>query len=119
MVRRPFLRYEYTDKLQGVSISLKNFNQIDIAKDHSTVDVGPGNKWQAVYEAVEQQGLVVLGGRDGDIGVGGLTTGGGISLFSTEYGWVCDNVVSYQVRQNTESLCLLILPGCYCVGPSG
>ena len=41
------------------------------------MDVGPGNKWQAVYETVERQGLVVLGGRDGDIGVGGLTTGGG------------------------------------------
>ncbi|KAK5086081.1 hypothetical protein LTR70_007316 [Exophiala xenobiotica] len=81
----------------GVSISLAKFNQINIAKDKQTVDVGTGNKWQAVYEKVEQSGLVVLGGRDGDIGVGGLTTGGGISLFSGQYGWVCDNVVSFTV----------------------
>lgn len=68
-----------------------------MAEDRKTVDVGPGNKWQAVYEAVEKVGLAVLGGRDGDIGVGGLSTGGGISLFSSEFGLVCDNVVSYEV----------------------
>lgn len=82
----------------GVSISLAKFNQIDIASDKQTVDVGPGNKWQAVYEKVEQFGLAVLGGRDGDIGVGGLTTGGGVSLFSSQYGWACDNVVSFTVK---------------------
>jgi FAD/FMN-containing dehydrogenase len=31
------------------------------------------------------------------IGVGGLTTGGGISFFSNQYGWACDNVASYEV----------------------
>ncbi|KAK5947264.1 hypothetical protein PMZ80_001413 [Knufia obscura] len=72
----------------GVSISLAKFNQINIAGDKETVDVGPGNKWQAVYAKVDKQGLAVLGGRDGDIGVGGLTTGGGVSLFSSQYGWV-------------------------------
>lgn len=82
----------------GVSISLAKFNQINIAGDKETVDVGPGNKWQAVYAKVEKQGLAVLGGRDGDIGVGGLTTGGGVSLFSSQYGWVCDNVVSFTAR---------------------
>lgn len=31
------------------------------------------------------------------IGVGGLTLGGGISFFSNQYGWACDNVVSFEV----------------------
>ena len=31
------------------------------------------------------------------IGVGGLTLGGGISFFSNQYGWACDNVASYEV----------------------
>lgn len=31
------------------------------------------------------------------IGVGGLTTGGGISFFANEFGWACDNVESYEV----------------------
>ena len=83
--------------MAGVSISLAKFNHIDIATDPKSVDVGAGNKWQPVYETVEKQGLLVLGGRDGDIGVGGLTTGGGVSLFASEFGWVCDNVISYSV----------------------
>lgn len=32
-----------------------------------------------------------------DIGVGGLTLGGGMSFFSGRYGWACDNVVNYEV----------------------
>jgi hypothetical protein len=31
------------------------------------------------------------------IGVGGLTLGGGISFFSNQYGWACDNVASFEV----------------------
>lgn len=31
------------------------------------------------------------------IGVGGLTLGGGISFFSNQYGWACDNVISFEV----------------------
>lgn len=32
-----------------------------------------------------------------DVGVGGLTTGGGISFFSPQYGYVCDNVQNSEV----------------------
>lgn len=41
--------------------------------------------------------LSVIGGRVAAIGVGGLTLGGGISFFSSRYGWACDNVNTYQV----------------------
>jgi FAD/FMN-containing dehydrogenase len=33
----------------------------------------------------------------GDVGVAGLTLGGGLSFLSAEYGLVCDNVVNYEV----------------------
>jgi FAD/FMN-containing dehydrogenase len=33
----------------------------------------------------------------GDVGVAGLTLGGGLSFLSGEYGLVCDNVVNYQI----------------------
>lgn len=39
----------------------------------------------------------MIGGRNGDIGVGGLTLGGGISYFSGLHGWALDNVENYQV----------------------
>ena len=33
----------------------------------------------------------------GDVGVAGLTLGGGLSFLSGQYGLVCDNVVNYEI----------------------
>lgn len=61
------------------------------------MSVGPGNVWVQVYSALEPYGLAAIGGRVSTIGVGGLTTGGGISFYSNLYGWACDNVESFEV----------------------
>ncbi|GAM82286.1 hypothetical protein ANO11243_002650 [Dothideomycetidae sp. 11243] len=81
----------------GITVSLDNLNSINLSGDHSIVSVGAGNKWGAVYQALDPLNLTVTGGRNSDVGVGGLTLGGGISFFSNLYGWACDNVASYQV----------------------
>lgn len=81
----------------GITVSLKALNSITVSKDKKTVAIGPGNTWNAVYSALTPQNLAVIGGRVAPIGVGGLTTGGGISFFSSLYGWACDNVASYDV----------------------
>jgi hypothetical protein len=39
----------------------------------------------------------VAGGRNGAVGVGGLTTGGGISYFSPQVGFTCDTVRNFEV----------------------
>ena len=50
-----------------------------------------------MYRQLEHKDLTVVGGRIGDVGVGGLTLGGGISFFSNMHGWTCDNVATYEV----------------------
>jgi FAD/FMN-containing dehydrogenase len=80
----------------GITISLKNLNEVSVSTEYTAV-VGAGNVWKDVYTALQPTDLVVIGGRVSDIGVGGLTTGGGISFFSNIYGWACDNVASYEV----------------------
>jgi len=50
-----------------------------------------------VYLVLEAMGLMIAGGRDASVGVGGLVTGGGISFFSPRAGFVCDNVVNFEV----------------------
>ena len=63
----------------GVTIDLVNLDQVKVSKDSTLTRVGAGNRWLDVYSKLDQQGLSVVGGRVADIGVGGLTLGGGYS----------------------------------------
>ncbi|KAG9242387.1 FAD binding domain-containing protein [Calycina marina] len=81
----------------GVTLDLKQLNQLSVAGDRKQIAVGPGNSWGDVYSFLDPQSLSVIGGRVSDVGVGGLTLGGGISFFSGHWGWACDNVNNFQV----------------------
>lgn len=81
----------------GITIDLRDLNSIEVSEDRTTTLVGTGNRWEDVYAKLDPMKLAVVGGRNGDIGVGGLTLGGGISFFSGFHGWACDNVKNYQV----------------------
>ncbi|KAI9691310.1 MAG: hypothetical protein M1820_009773 [Bogoriella megaspora] len=83
--------------LDGVVIDLSLFCEVTPASDESTVTVGTGAKWIDVYKSLDGKGLVVMGGRNSPVGVGGLTLQGGISFYSPKFGFVCSNAVSYEV----------------------
>lgn len=81
----------------GVTIDLTNLNGVDLSPDQSTVSVGAGNSWDAVYSQLDGLNLSVAGGRTAGVGVGGLSLGGGISYLSTRYGWTSDTITNYEV----------------------
>ncbi|KAL1964865.1 hypothetical protein VTN77DRAFT_6367 [Rasamsonia byssochlamydoides] len=81
----------------GITIDLRLLNQISLNEDQSVASVGGGATWDDVYSYLDQFGLAVAGSRDGQIGVGGLILGGGISYFSGTRGLVCDNVENFEV----------------------
>ncbi|KAH8769239.1 hypothetical protein BGZ57DRAFT_987095 [Hyaloscypha finlandica] len=81
----------------GLTIDLLKLNQVTVSADQTQTSIGSGNRWVDVYSALDLKGLSVIGGRVADIGVGGLTLGGGMSFFSGRYGWACDNVNTYEV----------------------
>ncbi|KAL0943033.1 uncharacterized protein CTRU02_200919 [Colletotrichum truncatum] len=81
----------------GITISLTNMKEISLSADKKVVSVQPGNVWGDVFAELAKFDVSVIGGRLSNIGVGGLTTGGGISFFSNLYGWACDNVESFDV----------------------
>jgi FAD/FMN-containing dehydrogenase len=66
------------------------------------VTVGPGNRWADVYSKLDALGIAIGGGRSASVGVGGLTLGGGVSFFSPRYGFVCDNIIRYEVSLLTS-----------------
>lgn len=81
----------------GVTLDLSLLADIELSEDSQSVRLGTAARWSEVYEALEQQGLSIAGGRAGVVGVGGFLLGGGVSWFSNLYGWSCDSVVAFEV----------------------
>ncbi|RDL40051.1 FAD-binding-containing protein [Venustampulla echinocandica] len=81
----------------GVLISMSKISSTVVSSDLTTADIGPGARWVEVAKALDPYGITVVSGRIGDVGVGGLTLGGGLSFLSAEYGMVCDNVINFEV----------------------
>jgi FAD/FMN-containing dehydrogenase len=86
-------------------------NEATYQNSTQTARVGPGNRWQDVVKALSPYGRTVVGGRIGHVGVPGLLLGGkfcavgdfeltslgGLSFLSGQYGWASTHVVEYEV----------------------
>lgn len=81
----------------GVTIDLGYMNQTTYDKKTNLASIGTGAKWWTVYAALQKHDVLVTGGRDGDVGVGGFTLGGGSSFFMNRQGFACDTVKNYEV----------------------
>ncbi|KAL4891734.1 hypothetical protein BDV59DRAFT_208908 [Aspergillus ambiguus] len=81
----------------GVTIDLVHLNQVTYDKDTNIASIGPGLKWMDVYAQLARHDVLVTGGRDGDVGVGGFLLGGGSTFFMGTRGFGCDDVKNYEV----------------------
>ena len=67
----------------GVVIDLRLFCEVTPSEDESSVVIGTGAKWMDVSKVLDEKGLAVVGGRNSAVGVGGLTLGGKLLLFTS------------------------------------
>ncbi|RDW66556.1 hypothetical protein BP6252_10191 [Coleophoma cylindrospora] len=81
----------------GVVIDLSHFDEVTPSKDETSVVIGAGAKWGQVSRVLDEKGLAVVGGRNSNVGVGGLTLGAGLSFFTPRFGLVGSNVLSYEI----------------------
>ncbi|RYP70385.1 hypothetical protein DL771_005506 [Monosporascus sp. 5C6A] len=81
----------------GVTIDLGLMTKTTYNPETKIASVQPGGRWTEVYAEVEKHGVMVAGGREGLVGVGGLLTGGGKTFYTCRYGFACDQVVNYEV----------------------
>lgn len=81
----------------NIVIDMRGLDSVVPSADSASVAVGGGATWDAVYGALDPLGLSTAGGRVAGVGVGGLTTGGGISYFGPRVGWTCDQVLEFEV----------------------
>ncbi|OCL04578.1 FAD binding domain protein [Glonium stellatum] len=81
----------------GVAIDMTRLSSVAVNSDHTVASVGAGASWLDVYQYLDSLGLAIAGGRNGAVGVAGLTLGGGISYFAPRVGWACDNAVNFEL----------------------
>ncbi|KAI1298398.1 FAD-binding domain-containing protein [Xylaria venustula] len=81
----------------GVTIDLSRLNSTTYDPETNIASIGPGGKWQYVYQELIKYGVTAVGGRDGDVGVGGFLLGGGNSYYSGRQGFGCDSVINFEV----------------------
>ncbi|KAI0892442.1 hypothetical protein F4806DRAFT_479779 [Annulohypoxylon nitens] len=79
----------------GITLDLSLLTGVELKR--GSVSVGAGERWGSVYEAVQAAGLAVGGSRSAKGGIGGLSLSGGLSFFSSREGFICDNVVNFEV----------------------
>ncbi|KAM0193478.1 hypothetical protein ACHAPI_007547 [Fusarium lateritium] len=81
----------------GVTIDLGLINNTIVSNDKTTARVGGGSLSRQVFAALDPYGLAYVGGRVGQVGIGGFTLGGGSSVVASQHGWALDNVLEYEV----------------------
>ena len=63
---------------------MTRFNDTKVDYQSGPAELGAGLTWGQVYAALESTGVNVVGGRIPEVGVAGLTLGGGEYLSSLE-----------------------------------
>ncbi|EJD05648.1 FAD-binding domain-containing protein [Fomitiporia mediterranea MF3/22] len=81
----------------GVQISMAKFTGLLVDAVNSTVTVGAALTWGQVYSQLEPFGVMLTGGRNGEVGVTGLSLGGGYSWKTNQFGLTIDTIVSYNL----------------------
>jgi FAD/FMN-containing dehydrogenase len=81
----------------GIVIDLRDLNEVSIDTATKTAWVGGGALVGAVLKALAPHGLVIGFGDAGDVGVGGIVTGGGVGYLSRLFGTTVDSVLAAEV----------------------
>jgi FAD/FMN-containing dehydrogenase len=81
----------------GLVIDLSSMKSIELDLEAGTVRVEPGATWGEVAAALQPHGLAITSGDFGSVGVGGLTTGGGIGWMVRKFGLTVDHLLAADV----------------------
>ncbi|KAF2397828.1 FAD-binding domain-containing protein [Trichodelitschia bisporula] len=80
----------------GVLIALSQMKGVEYDKAKKVVYLKPGGQWSGVIKELEKDGVTIVGGRIGAVGLGGYLMQGGLSYLSSQYGMAADQIVEYE-----------------------
>lgn len=82
---------------EGIVIDLRELSAVSVDPQARTVWAGGGAATRDVLRAAAEHGLVVPFGDAATVGIGGITTGGGVGYLSRLHGLTIDNVLAAEV----------------------
>src|SRR5579859_3504121 len=81
----------------GLIIDVTAMRSIRYDSGSGLAQVGAGTFLIDLYSTLAAQGVTVPGGSCPNVGIAGLTLGGGVGVVSRAYGLTCDNLESVQI----------------------
>jgi FAD/FMN-containing dehydrogenase len=82
----------------GMVIDLQHLDRVEVLDaERRLVRVGGGARWGQVASALQPHGLGLTSGDTREVGVGGLTLGGGMGWMVRKHGLTIDNLVGARV----------------------
>jgi FAD/FMN-containing dehydrogenase len=86
----------HSTNTDGMVVDLGHLDTVEVLDD-GRVRVGGGATWGQVAEALDRHDLGLTSGDTKEVGVGGLTLGGGIGWMVRKHGLAIDNLVGSRV----------------------
>ena len=80
-----------------IVIDVSKLTHFNIDTSNNLVTIGSGFKLKELYAKVYEYGYEFIGGYCPNIGISGISSGGGFSLSSRLYGLTCDNIVEFKM----------------------
>jgi FAD/FMN-containing dehydrogenase len=81
----------------GVTLDMSRMRSITVDAQAKLAYVGPGCLLQDVDRATQEHGLATVLGFISEVGVGGLTLGGGPGYLARRFGWTVDNLEEVEI----------------------
>ena len=81
----------------GVTIDMSELREIEVDPDARTAMVEPGCLLQDVDRETQRHGLATPLGFLSEVGVAGLTLGGGLGYLTRRFGWTVDNLLEVEI----------------------
>jgi FAD/FMN-containing dehydrogenase len=83
---------------RGLTLDMSRMRDVSVDPDARLAHVGPGCLLRDVDRATQAHGLATpLGSFSSEVGVGGLTLGGGLGYLTRRFGWTVDSLAEVEI----------------------
>ena len=82
---------------RGLTLDMSQMRAVTVDPDAKLAHVGPGCLLQDVDRATQEHGLATVLGFISEVGVAGLTLGGGLGYLARRFGWTVDNLEEVEI----------------------